>query len=442
MQKLQKCCKSVAKIAKVICITFAINDLKKYSLYFSIYNRVKMAFICETCEKEFTTNSNLTVHQKKAKFCLRLRKELNNEASEKCIYCEENFKSKIYLQRHYETCKIKKEKEVKENEQKKDELINKLQNEVNEKENKLRNMVETLREDLNNIKTELRIKEEQIKMKDDQHLKELRMKDEYHLKEQKMKDEIISKLEKEIDSLKVDSKDTIKTIFEKEDKIRDSLFHQNTIIQKDTRLAETHNKTINNNTSIVNNYGIKPFTSECVINAFESYHLKHENAFNAYRYDSNGLLKFELELVFYGIIRELKEYYGITDVSREKIVYNDNGEMTLTTVQEFIRTNVVMNNIDTILEWISNLRTQIFKKLEDGFTVTNDGEFKELDSKDKQRLHEKEQTLMNIYELFKQSKERGDVHMYISDEMSQAAMKHGKAVEKSLGKKLKSLTSS
>jgi hypothetical protein len=215
-----------------------------------------MSYNCEFCTKEFASKIILIKHKKTAKFCLRLRKELNNEIqienNETCIYCEENFKSKTYLYRHYETCKIKKEKEVKENEQKKDELIN-----------KLRENTEILHKDINTLKTELRIKEEQ-----------LRMKDEYHLKEQKMKDEIISKLEKEIESLKVDSKDTIKTIFEKEDKIRDSLFHQNTIIQKDTRLAETHNKTINNNTSIVNNYGIKPFTSECVINAFESYHLK------------------------------------------------------------------------------------------------------------------------------------------------------------------------
>jgi hypothetical protein len=351
---------------------------------------------CDVCNKEFISKLTLTRHQQKAKFCLRLRKEQNNEKiienNETCIYCEEDFKSKTYLYRHYETCRIKKEKELKENDKKKDELIN-----------KLRDNNESLQKELNIFKMELRIKDEQLKMRD----------------------EINKKLEKEIESLKLDSKDTLKTIFEKEEKLRDTLLTQNNSMKKDA-------KTINNNTSIINNYGIKPFTSDCVINAFESYHLKHENAFNAYEYDSDGLLTLKIDRDFYGIVRELKDYYGITDVSREKIAYNNNGEITLTTVQEFIRKNVVMNNIDGILEWISNLRTQIFRKLNEGYTVTNNGDFINLSEYDKKELHDKQKTLMNIYELFKQSKERGDVHMYISDEMSQAAMKHGKTVEKKM----------
>jgi hypothetical protein len=40
-----------------------------------------------------------------------------------------------------------------------------------------------------------------------------------------------------------------------------------------------------------------------------------------------------------------------------------------------------MNNIDEILDWISNLKTLIFKRMEDGFTVTNEGEFRDLQKK-------------------------------------------------------------
>ena len=386
------------------------------------------SYNCHYCKKEYSNNKSLKVHQKTTKFCIEIQKGLENKPNDntpgissfKCEYCNDNFTVKSNLQRHYDICKIHLKKIQEENELKKNTEIL----ELNKIIEKLKDNFQTQKEEFNNYKAEI------IFLK-----KELKMKDEYHLKEQKMKDEIISKLEKENESLKKDSKETIKSFFEKEEKIRDTLLHENNSIKKSPK---TVNNIINNTTHYNN---IKPLTSDSIINAFESYQLKHENAFNAYRYDSNGLAKFELELVFYGIVRELKEYYGITDISREKIVYNNNGEITLTTVQEFIRTNVVMNNIDIILEWITNLRTQIFKKLEDGFTITNEGEIKDLDNNDKKRLHEKEQTLMNIYELFRQSKERGDIHMYISDEMSLAAMRHGITVEKPKGK-IKKLTDS
>ena len=45
-------------------------------------------------------------------------------------------------------------------------------------------------------------------------------------------------------------------------------------------------------------------------------------------------------------------------------------------VSEFIRTNVVMNNIDAILEWISNLLSQVKQRIEDGEIEMN-GEMRE-----------------------------------------------------------------
>ena len=72
-------------------------------------------FICNICNSEFLTKLTLCKHQKTAKFCLRIKKEQNNEIVieevYKCIYCEEELKSKGYLNRHYEICKLKKEKE-------------------------------------------------------------------------------------------------------------------------------------------------------------------------------------------------------------------------------------------------------------------------------------------------------------------------------------------
>ena len=48
--------------------------------YISVYiNRVKIEFICETCNKEITTNSNLTTNKKTI---TTIKKKLNNEESE------------------------------------------------------------------------------------------------------------------------------------------------------------------------------------------------------------------------------------------------------------------------------------------------------------------------------------------------------------------------
>jgi hypothetical protein len=130
-------------------------------------------------------------------------------------------------------------------------------------------------------------------------------------------------------------------------------------LNKNLNGNRTQFKTVQNLT--INNYGIKPLTQESVIGAFDSYNSKHKNAFNGCIYDmiTGDYVSFKIEHVFYGIIKELKDYYGITDISREKIIFNNNGEITLTTIQEFIKTNIVMNNINIILEWINNLQNQI-----------------------------------------------------------------------------------
>ena len=89
-------------------------------------------FICDICNSEFLTKPTLCKHQKTAKFCLRIKKEQNNEIviekNEKCIYCEEEFKSKGYLNRHYEICKVKKEKEEEKYKKNLLEKINSLEN--------------------------------------------------------------------------------------------------------------------------------------------------------------------------------------------------------------------------------------------------------------------------------------------------------------------------
>jgi len=62
---------------------------------------------CEFCKKTFSTKSNLTSHQKSAKFCLNLQGE-NNEKKFTCEYCQKTLTQKKSLDVHILSCKEKK----------------------------------------------------------------------------------------------------------------------------------------------------------------------------------------------------------------------------------------------------------------------------------------------------------------------------------------------
>ena len=69
-----------------------------------------MDFICNFCNKKYTTLSSLNHHQKSAKFCLELQKKLDNvETKNKpsvynCEYCEKMFTTKFSLSKHIDIC--------------------------------------------------------------------------------------------------------------------------------------------------------------------------------------------------------------------------------------------------------------------------------------------------------------------------------------------------
>ena len=252
-------------------------------------------------------------------------------------------------------------------------------------------------------------------------------------KELNLKDEFIQELKKEIESLKNKVDDTYMTLLDRSDKT------YNTFIEKEEKLVNTllyqnssskNTKSVNNSLTI-NNYGIKPLTTDSLIEALEAYNTKNPYAFNGYQYDGATLERgsLKLEFVFYGIVKELRDYYGITDVSREKIVYNYNGELTLTTMQEFIRTNIVMNNIDAILEWIENLQVQIEERIIDG-VIDIKGEERMMTEEEKSKLKDKKESLNYVYKIFKGSKDMGTASMYLIDTLREEAMKVGKVVGK------------
>ena len=134
-------------------------------------------FICDICNSEFLTKPTLCKHQKTAKFCLRIKKEQNNEIviekNEKCIYCEEEFKSKGYLNRHYEICKVKKEKEEEKYKKNLLEKINNLEN-LLEENHKRKNeeildfnkIIQSLKKDNQSQKEELLVLKKELKIKD------------------------------------------------------------------------------------------------------------------------------------------------------------------------------------------------------------------------------------------------------------------------------------
>jgi hypothetical protein len=72
-----------------------------------------MSFICSYCSKSYSNKGNLKLHQTTAKFCLKLQnKKLDIEY--RCIDCNYITGRKEYLTKHLNTCKNKKNRELKE----------------------------------------------------------------------------------------------------------------------------------------------------------------------------------------------------------------------------------------------------------------------------------------------------------------------------------------
>ena len=93
---------------------------------------------CKICNKNFSTISNLNYHMKNNKNCLEIQK--NDNILKPCDFCEKNFSNKA-LKVHLRTCKIKKEKEIKEKDEmfeiiikEKDAIIEEMKNRILELE--------------------------------------------------------------------------------------------------------------------------------------------------------------------------------------------------------------------------------------------------------------------------------------------------------------------
>jgi uncharacterized Zn-finger protein len=69
-----------------------------------------MNHICEFCNKEFKTSSNLNYHKKTVKYCLDIQNRNNIEIEEKkyeCNLCKKQFNRNSHLETHFFKCKEK-----------------------------------------------------------------------------------------------------------------------------------------------------------------------------------------------------------------------------------------------------------------------------------------------------------------------------------------------
>jgi len=62
---------------------------------------------CEFCKNTFSSKTNLNHHQKRAKYCLKMRGEYKPSSNHKCESCSRTFSGKYELKRHQKTCSSK-----------------------------------------------------------------------------------------------------------------------------------------------------------------------------------------------------------------------------------------------------------------------------------------------------------------------------------------------
>ena len=104
---------------------------------------------CEFCNKKFKSKGILKNHQNTAKYCLEIRKEINEQY--KCEYCFKNLTSKFNLENHYDKCiekKINLEKDMHIQKMKNDFLFEneKLKNELLLKTSLIEEQKESIKE--------------------------------------------------------------------------------------------------------------------------------------------------------------------------------------------------------------------------------------------------------------------------------------------------------
>ena len=186
--------------------------------------------ICQFCNKEFSTLSNLRAHLKTSKSCINSRPTINKDQliNIRCEFCSKEFSKKGNLTTHFKTCKVKKTIATNNSSEELNNIkeeLRKLKNDYNivkiENEN-IKREYNDIKENASEMNFEIRLKDEQLKVKDEQ----LKVKDE----QLKRQDELINVLQ----HIKINNKKT-----NNESDSSSQITNNNT----------TNNNTINNNTT-------------------------------------------------------------------------------------------------------------------------------------------------------------------------------------------------
>ena len=99
---------------------------------------------CKYCKSTFKNNSNLIMHQKRAKYCLSIRNEENN--SKFVCICSKTYTSKENLEYHQKKCKADEIETLK-------HTINKISEEKNKQIEKLENTIKDLQNTIEKLAT-------------------------------------------------------------------------------------------------------------------------------------------------------------------------------------------------------------------------------------------------------------------------------------------------
>jgi hypothetical protein len=262
-------------------------------------------FVCEFCNKAYTSISNLNYHKKNAKFCIEIQQEQKSTFS--CEHCKKEFTNERYLKQHLQRCKSKKENIV----QQTNEKLNKLEKESSETIHKLeKESSETIH------KLEKEILELKLTLN--------------------FKDEIIKKLEKEISEFKKLEKRPNKT----------------TIVNNNIDNSNTHNYQIQFNQLFEN---IHKLTSHAM-----NFRIPNISIAEIDKYDINNF-----ESSFSKSLSNIfKDYtFCSNNETKEFVIKNENGEVNKMHIDEFVKYGLSLS-IEGINKFMRKLEDRYMNRLD------------------------------------------------------------------------------
>jgi hypothetical protein len=284
-----------------------------------------MTFNCKFCNKEFSTISNLNFHQRSAKFCLDIQKnvtllkeskpdnKVSNNLTEKiysCEFCDKSFTQKCMLKTHSLNCKVKKEQTL---DEMKEQIIKLKENIIElkeQKEQEIRELKEQKEQEIRELKEQ---KEQEIR-----ELKEQNLIVSIHFEKEK---ETNKKLEEELEEYK-------NRLFERDDKITDEIMKRPTAVYNNSQQHINnyniqYNKMFNDLIPITDDY-LKSKIKELITPSSLIYVHNLDNA-------NSNIIDYNFAC---SLVSILKNNVFFTDIARGKLVYKDENETKMATMAE------------------------------------------------------------------------------------------------------------